>query len=162
MPFTTKYTEEEKLSVCNYYVVTGSAIKASKASGVPQQTIRAWTKTEWWNNMIGLVRGRLQDKLDGKFTGMIQRMLSELEDSIKNGDEILNGKTGEIIRKRMSGRDLVGALAIIIDKRALLRGDPTSHKRVTNIDKKMAEVQKKLELFQEQKKKPAEEGMVVH
>jgi hypothetical protein len=146
MVFTTKYTLDEKLQVCNHYVVEGGNSKsASRATGVPNATIRTWTGTEWWAEMVLDIRKRHQDRLDGKFTAIITRGMKKLQDRLDNGDEVMFAKTGEMVKKQMSGKDLVYALEKMIDKRALLRGDPTARTATASVESVAKKIQDKLE-----------------
>jgi hypothetical protein len=67
----------------------------------------------------------MQDQLDAELTGIISKATSEIVDRLENGDEVLD-KNGNTRRKKLSSRDLTMVLAILFDKRALIRGDPTS------------------------------------
>ena len=146
MPFQSKYTYDEKLNVCNHYVVEGGNSKsAHRATGIPHATIREWTKQAWWGEMVAEIRKRHQDRLDGKFTALIDKAMREMKDRLEHGDEILVAKTGALIRKKMSGKDIMLSLATIIDKRALQRGDPTSRKSVVTVEKRLEELQRGLE-----------------
>ena len=155
MPFTTKYSHEEKLNAVNYYCVYGSSKKVAQMTGVPAPTIRNWTKTEWWAEMMSITRQHMQDKLDGKFTGLIHRAMTELEDRIKNGDEVVDTRTGRSSRKKMAGKDIALTLAQIIDKRALLRGEATSHRRTTNVDTIQKQLEERTEEIRKEKKAEA-------
>ncbi len=146
MPFKPKYTYDEKLNVCNYYVVEGgNSIKAAKRTGIPAQTIRGWTQTDWWNEMVGEIRRRHQDRLDGKFTWIIDKLHTALLDRVDNGDEIFDTKRGVMVKRAMSGKDITMSLDKIIEKRALLRGDPTSRTSSASPEKQLEQLQKKLE-----------------
>ncbi len=133
------------MEAANYYAVLGSARKVAQRVGVPVRTVTYWTSTDWWGEMLAEVRRRHQDKLDGRFSGIISAMTNELEDRVLRGDVVVNPKTGEEHRKKMIGRDLCQALALLIDRRAIMRGDPNRITRSTNVEKEMAKIQKKLE-----------------
>ena len=122
----------------------GSSIKASKHTGVPSQTIRGWTKTEWWGTMVAEVRKRHQDRLDGKYTGLIDTVTSEIQERLDKGDEVVHAKTGEMLRKKVSARDCGDLLNKIQTLRSLMRGEPTSRSEKVTVDKKLAEIQEKL------------------
>lgn len=159
MPFKTKYDLATKMQVCNYYVVKGgNSISASKHTGVPAQTIRTWTKTAWWEEMVREIRKRHQDRLDGKFTAIIDRLHEQLVDRIANGDEVYDLKRGEMVRRAMSGKDLSTVMDKIIEKRALMRGDPTSRTANLSVEKKMEDLQKRLEKRTLDQRKQVEES----
>lgn len=147
MPFQPKWTLEDKQNAVLHYVVRGdnNSIKCAKATGIPAQTIRGWTKQQWWAEMKAELLARHADKMDGKFNYMLDKINDELLDRIENGDEVLYTKTGEMLRKKITARDLTFALDRVIERRALLRGDPTSRTSSLSSEKQLDNLQKKLE-----------------
>ena len=75
-----------------------------------------------------------QDELDSKFTSIVHSVLDKVTDRIENGDEKLRSN-GDIVKVAIGGKDLSVIASIFYDKRALLRGDPTSRvEKSTNKD----------------------------
>ena len=64
-------------------------------------------------------------------TSIIHFAGEELIDRLQNGDEVIT-KDGDVRQKKIGAKDLAWIMSIIHDKRALLRGDPTS--RTEKID----------------------------
>lgn len=146
MPFEAKWTLDDKRNVVNWYILKGgNSITAAKYTGVPAQTIRGWTKTDWWVEMCAEVRKKHASKFDSKMNYAMDMMMEALMDRVRNGDEVLWAKTGEMVKKAMSGRDLSTALNQVIEKRALLRGDATSRAGSVSSDKQMETLQAKME-----------------
>jgi transposase-like protein len=117
MTFTHKYTLEQRQEVVNLYVAYGNNSKqASKKSGIPAPTIRAWTQTKWWAEMVEETVGRHKKKMDGKLTHVMDQAIKQLLDRVQNGDEKVNAK-GEPSRVKMSGKDLMYVLGMSSDKR---------------------------------------------
>ena len=138
----TKYTPEQRIMAATYYAVTGSSIQASDkcaATGtpIPASTIRKWKNTtSWWKPVLHEVRKAKQDELDAKLTSIIMEGADKLEDRVRNGNIKLNPKTGELNRIPMTSGELAkDAVGIPYDKRALMRGDPTS--RTEKVDPKL-------------------------
>lgn len=116
-----------------YYAITGSSLKTHelmKQAGVPvpASTIRMWKNTHgWWKTVLSEVRRAKQDELDAKLTAVIMKGVDELNDRVENGNYKYNPKTGEIERVPLTSSELAkDAVGIPIDKRAIMRGDPTS------------------------------------
>jgi len=134
----TKWDLDTKVMAAAYYTVLGSYEKTTKhmaAAGkpVPKSTIAYWrTKTNWWQPLIEEVRKAKNEELDAKLTSIIHKSADELEDRVKNGNYKLSGKkkedgTPEYVRVPMSSSELAkDGIGIQYDKRALIRGDPTS------------------------------------
>ncbi len=138
----TKYTPEERIMAATYYAVTGSSIQASEkcanqGTPIPASTIRKWKNTtSWWKPVLHEVRKAKQEELDAKLTSIIMEGADKLEDRVRNGNIKLNPKTGELNRIPMTSGELAkDAVGIPYDKRALMRGDPTS--RIEKVDPKL-------------------------
>lgn len=143
--FSNKYSDEDRLKACNaYFTMFGNAKKVSAYCQIPYQTIRSWTKTEWWAEMAGEVRQRHQDKMDGRFTGLITKLADEIEDRIENGDQVVHVKTGELIAKPISLRDGADALQKIMMQRALMRGEPTSRSATVKVEEQLDKIEERL------------------
>jgi uncharacterized protein with beta-barrel porin domain len=71
--------------------------------------------------------------VDGTLTSIIHAAAGGVMDSILHGDEVID-KNGDLVRRQMSGKDKAWVMGITFDKRALLRGDPTS--RTEKVDQK--------------------------
>ena len=122
-----KYTPEEKLYAVVAYMVEGNSVRASKRTGIPADTIRWWkNNAPWWNDAMKEGRRQYQDQLDAHLTRIIHKGAEEVAERLEKGDEIVT-KDGDVRRKKMAGRDVATTMAILYDKRALLRGDPTSN-----------------------------------
>ena len=137
----TKYTPEQRIMAATYYAVTGSSLQASEKCGqtgthIPASTIRKWKNTtSWWKPVLHEVRKAKQEELDAKLTSIIMEGADKLEDRVRNGNIKLNPKTGELNRIPMTSGELAkDAVGIPYDKRALMRGDPTS--RTEKVDPK--------------------------
>ena len=138
----TKYTPEERIMAATYYAVTGSSLQASEKCGqtgthIPASTIRKWKNTtSWWKPVLHEVRKAKQEELDAKLTSIIMEGADKLEDRVRNGNIKLNPRTGELNRIPMTSGELAkDAVGIPYDKRALMRGDPTS--RTERVDPKL-------------------------
>jgi hypothetical protein len=121
----SKYTTEDKLQAAMAYLITGNAVDASKVCGIPRETIRDWTRETWWADFLGECRKEKNEELDAAFTDILHRAVGEVKDRITNGDEVIDTKTGTKNRRKVSARDATLVAAVLVDKRAILRGEPT-------------------------------------
>lgn len=124
------YTPEQKIECASLYMSIGSVKRVSQATGVPEDTIKKWIKNSpWWEEIWTKLRKEKQMELDQLFTNTIHKAVTDLGDRIANGDYKLNMRTGEQFRVPLGAKDLAVTLAIIYDKRALIRGEATSIKQ---------------------------------
>jgi hypothetical protein len=119
------YPDEMKLKAVTVYAATGNIEKVSEISGVPYHTVRAWRNSEWFQGLLREVWQENNEKIDAKFTAIVEKSLDEVLDRLENGDVRLS-KDGKVVRVPISAKDLSLVSAINVDKRQLLRGLPTS------------------------------------
>lgn len=119
------YPEAKKLECVSLYAVTGNLQKVSELTKVPVQTLHNWRKQEWFQQMLVEVREENNEKIDAKFTEILEKSLELAIDRLQHGDFVLN-KHGELVRKPVGLRDLSIVNAITVDKRQILRGLPTA------------------------------------
>ena len=127
-----KYGPREKLRAAMAYLITGNSVEASKVCGIPDKTIRDWTREVWWADFIGECRKEKNEELDAAFTDILHMAVGEVKDRIANGDEVIDTKTGTKNRKKVSARDATLVAAVLVDKRAILRGEPTRISKTIN------------------------------
>lgn len=111
---THGYTPDQRMQAALAWVVSGTAAEAGKVCGIPERTINDWTHQPWWEGLVTEAR-RLKDvELDRKLSGVIDRAMQRLAERLDRDESINNIK------------DLAVVAAVAYDKRALMRGDPTS------------------------------------
>jgi len=77
---------------------------------------------------LNIRKRALQIKLEDSLTDTIHVAVDTIRDRIANGEYHINMRTGEITRIPVKMKDVATTLAIIYDKRALIRGEATSIK----------------------------------
>ena len=127
-----KHPPEVRMAACAAYLVEGDSKRVEKLTGIPARTIREWTTQEWWHEATERLRIQYEARLDIKLTAIMDKALSAVLDRLEHGDEVLDAKSGTMTRRKVSGRDAAIISAVAFDKRALLRGQPTS--RVERVD----------------------------
>lgn len=145
MKFKSTYTIEQKEEAAWVCAVMLGSIKATaKHCEIPEQTVRNWSKTQWWKQAINEARSRHQSYLDGKFTYLIDKASKEISDRLEHGDEVVTAK-GEVLRKKVTMRDAGDVLQKLMQQRHLMRGEPTARterREVEVIEDKLAEFAK--------------------
>ncbi len=126
-----KYDLETRYKVATALVTAGNSKAASAQTHVPASTIRHWAQNdEDFILMMQEVRSEFGERIKGGLAEIVDEANLQALDRVKNGDFVLT-KSGELVRKPMSGRDVITTGAIAFDKLRLLENQPTeivSHK----------------------------------
>lgn len=142
------YPEQKRIEAATLYAATGNMARVSELSGVPLHLVRTWRRTDWFQDLLREIWEENNEKIDAKFTQIIEKSLEQIQDRLENGDvHVL--KTGEIIRKPISAKDLSLVSAINVDKRQLLRGLPTARTEAAGAtDKNINRLERIAETFE--------------
>ena len=119
------FPDEKKVEAATIYAVTGSLPRTSELTGIPEHTLRSWRQTDTFKELLREVWAENNEKIDAKFTAIIEKSLEAIIDRLDHGDFRLTSK-GELKRVPINAKELSLVQAINVDKRQLLRGLPTS------------------------------------
>jgi hypothetical protein len=133
--------QEKKVEVATLFAVTGNVEKTAELAKIPVTTVKYWRGQQWFKDLLDEIRNENDDKLDAKFTEIVEKGLEKILDRIENGDYGYDTKTGDIYRKPVSMKDLAVVAAITVDKRQLLRGKPTSRNETVTETNRLAQLE---------------------
>ena len=120
------FPEETKIEAVALYAALGSCAEVARHMNVSAATLRTWKATEWWELMMRRVHSEQDEKLDSKFTKVVDLAMEEINDRLVNGEYVYNPKTGQTVRVKPKMRDVNQVVITNLDKRQLLRGMPTT------------------------------------
>jgi hypothetical protein len=92
---------------------------------VPFNTIVQWRRDQWFKDTVKEIQEDDGHKLDHKITAIMHNSLDAMTDRLANGDHIRDDKTGKIVRVPVKIRDATNTFNTLMDKRQLLRKQPT-------------------------------------
>ena len=141
------YTEEQKLSAVCAFAVCGNSRRVAETTGISEATIRSWKQTEWWYEANERILKEEDEELDTKLTSLLNKAVENINDRLENGDFIYDVKRAALVRRPMSGRDTAVVTAITLDKRQLLRGQPTSRVEKVSQDERLLRLAKQFKEF---------------
>mgnify|MGYP001583285903 CR=1 FL=1 len=153
-----KYTPEQRIQAATVWTITGNCAEVERQTGIPAYAVVFWkNKTTWWKELTRQIRKTKQDELDGMLTGLIMGGVEALQDRVKNGNHKVyfdeDGQRHEYRVPLTSSELAKDTLGIPFDKRALLRGDPTSRTEKggnTETQAMLAQLAKNFEAFSKQ------------
>lgn len=116
-------------------------MRACKTTGISIHTLNRWAREDWYNEVLDLIRGKLDQELDASFTGVIHKAASEALERLEQGDWVW--KDGSLVRKPVSAREAMLIAGIAYDKRALQRGRPTSISESVSTEERLEQLAQK-------------------
>lgn len=155
------FSIDDRLKVCMLYATEGNMAEVSRKTGIGYETLKDWKTYDWWPVALDWCRRHKQDELDGLLTGVIQDAVYAVADRIKEGDYTVK-KDGSLERIPMKGRELAITLGVLYDKRALIRGQATSHTVSTSQDSKLKVLEDKFKQFANFLEEKTVDGEVEH
>lgn len=120
-----QWAEKKKNEVFAYYLANGSASATSRECRVPLRTVQAWKASDWWKDRVAAIQAEEYDRLDSKLTKALEKALDQVLDRVEYGEEVYDSKTGGVVRVQAKLRDLNSAFNTLMDKRQLIRKQPT-------------------------------------
>lgn len=112
---TRNYSLEDKYACVATFYLTGEWKETSRQTGIPEATIRGWSKTEWWADILEKVIADVSARLRSKGTRIVDMATDAVLERLENGDEVLD-KRGAVIRRKVSLKDALWASLTWFDK----------------------------------------------
>lgn len=119
------WSDKIKLEAITLYMAIGSITMVATQLNIPVETARSWQKQQWWKDKIKQIQSEDYEKLDAKLTKALDKALDQVMDRIDKGEYIYDPKTGKVKQMPAKLRDLNTAFNSLMDKRQLIRKQPT-------------------------------------
>lgn len=133
---------EKKYEVATQLLACGNQRLVSSLTKVPYETISAWKKADWWEELVLQIRQQQTLKMDNKLTAIIEKSLDVVMDRLEKGEVVIDQKTKQQVRKPVVLRDASKAANDLLARQAIIRKtlDDTPEKSETMQDtlKKLA------------------------
>ena len=92
---------------------------------IPYNTIRQWRVSSWWNDIVKDIQSEDKQVTDAKLSKILDKTLDTIMDRLEHGEFIYDQKTGKVKRAPVKIRDATVAMNTVMDKRQLIRKEPT-------------------------------------
>ena len=139
--------KKKKLEALGIYMATGSVTMAANQSNVPFETVKSWARSDWWKDKVKEIQNEEYDKLDSKLSKVLDKALDQVMDRIENGEYMYDPKTGKTKIMPAKLRDLNTAFNSLMDKRQLIRRQPTKIVEQTTTAAQLQDVAKQFAEF---------------
>jgi uncharacterized protein YicC (UPF0701 family) len=154
------YAEEVRIEAVSLYAALGNCAEVARIMNVAPTLIRKWKTLEWWELMMRRVHAEKDEELDSKFTKIVDKAVDEINDRLENGEFIYNAKTGETVRVKPKMRDVAMVAATNLEKRQLLRGQPTSRSEKVDVSDSLLRLANEFAAFTKSKDVTPEANIV--
>ena len=141
------YSEKEKINACCVFAVSGNSRRTAEITKIPEATLRAWKQTIWWQEITVRIYEEQDEGLSSKLTSLVDNAVDAINDRLKDGDYLYNPKLDKLVRKPINARDLAAVTVMAVDKRQLLRGEPTSRVEKVSVDERMKDLAMQFKKF---------------
>lgn len=119
------WSDKKKNEALAIYIATRSPTLTSEQSNVPITTIKKWQQQPWWKDKLKEAQEQDYEKLDVKLSKALDKALDQVMDRLEKGDYIYDVRTGKTRRIPVKLRDVTNTVNSVIDKRQLIRKQPT-------------------------------------
>ena len=119
------WSDAKKQEAVCLWVAGMSLSKVAVHLNVPYETVKEWKKKPWWDEIEKDIKSDDKQKIDAKLTKILDKSLDTIMDRLENGEYIYDQKTGRLKQTPAKLRDATVAFNTVMDKRQLLRKEPT-------------------------------------
>jgi DNA polymerase III alpha subunit (gram-positive type) len=142
-----RWSDKKRQEAVIAYIASGSYLVTSEQTGIPKETIHTWSQTPWWKEKIADIQQQDYDKLDSRLTNVLDKVITGINDRVTAGDYQYDPVTGKIKRIPVKLRELNQSMSMLIDKRQLIRKQPTKIVEQTSTASQLQDLAKKFSEF---------------
>jgi len=143
----TNWAYEKKQEALRHFMSCGNKTQTAMELRIPYKTILLWANQDWWKNGIKELRNENIDRTDAKLTSLIDKALAGVEDRMEKGETVFDPRTGKERVVPIKARDLNTIFTTLLDKRQLLRKEPTKIVEQTTTAAQLANLALQFEQF---------------
>ena len=126
----TQWTDGHKVKLVQDWIRSGNLAGSCKKNRIPYNTALEWKRSQWWKELSDKYREEMDIRISAQIDDIIDMTMGQMKERIKDGEYILDSKTGEVIRIPAKTRDLAQITKILTDRQDIL----IKRKKVENND----------------------------
>ena len=131
------WPESKKIEAVTAYLSLGSMPLAAATTKLPLNTIQHWKKQPWWKELEQKIRDEDNQELDSKFTSIIKKTLTVIEDRLENGNYQFDPKTGRVLRIPVNIRDTHRVMSDLVNQRRVVRKEPVREEKQDSVNERL-------------------------
>jgi hypothetical protein len=141
------FPQQTKIDACTLYCVYGDLEEVSKLTNVPAKYIRQWKEEPWWVEVQKKVYVEQNEKLGSRISSVLDKSLLEIEERLQNGDYLWDVRKSVLVRKPIDTKVLSNLFNNLVNRRQLVRGEPTSITNKIAVDDRLKLLASQFEKF---------------
>ena len=141
------FPQQTKIDACTMYCVYGDVDEVSKLTKVPVKYIRQWKEEPWWSEIQKKVFVEQNEKLGSRISSVLDKSLGEIEERLTNGDYLWDVRKSKLVRKPIDTKILSTLFNNLVNRRQLIRGEPTSITNKVGVDDRLKFLAEQFEKF---------------
>lgn len=162
-PHQGGHWSEKKKYECVCLWASGVTMReVSVQMNVPYDTLARWRASTWWNDIVKDLQSEDKQITDAKLTKILDKTLDTIMDRLENGEFIYDQKTGKVKRTPVKIRDATVAMNTVMDKRQLIRKEPTKIVENGNTAQQLQNLADQFAAFVTGQKKPEQLEKIVN
>ena len=141
------FPQQTKIDACTMYCVYGDVDEVSRLTKVPVKYIRQWKEDPWWSEIQKKVFVEQNEKLGSRISTVLDKSLGEIEERLTNGDYLWDVRKSKLVRKPIDTKVLSNLFNNLVNRRQLIRGEPTSITNKIGVDDRLKFLAEQFEKF---------------
>lgn len=131
-----KVAEETLLNIAKAYYFNPDWKTVALMTGHTADFLLTFSKTLKFHDLLAKIRQDLDAKEQADETKIVKAALTEIQDRISNGDDILDSKSGKVVKIKPKAKELASILKTVHNIRQTTRGEANSRtEAVSQADK---------------------------
>lgn len=132
-----KVAEETLYKIAECYFRNPDWTTVALLTGHTADFLITFSKTFKFHELLASVRNDLDKKEEAKETDILETALKELEDRVRNGDHILDSRTGEVRVIKAKGKELASIIKTVHNIRQTTRGEANNRTEAVSAGDKL-------------------------
>jgi len=116
------WSDSQKIEAVKTFLMTGNVAMTARILKIPEFTLRKWTKSVWWHEILDDLKQEEELVLSARLKKIVDKSFDVIEDRLENGDFVYDQKSGQMRRKQVAMRDAHKVAIDLVDKREKLLG----------------------------------------
>jgi hypothetical protein len=142
-----KVAEETLYNIAKTYYYNPDWKSVALLTGHTADFLLTFSRTLKFHDLIAKIRQELDAKEQADETKIVETALTEIHDRLQHGDDILDSKTGKVIKIKPKAKELASILKTVHNVRQITRGEATSRSETISQADKLNKVAEQFARF---------------